>query len=325
MGETRALPPFTEGLHEIGNGCFAYLQPDGGWGLSNAGMLAEGDQSLLIDTLFDLPRTRVMLQAMRRAIPAAARINTVVNTHSHPDHTAGNALLDGATIIASQTTIDEMRRRIEGEDLYGKILRDWRLYGEAGAYLHEVMGSRFALTFDSHSLPTQGFDTEVDLRVGTKVVRVVKLGPAHTGGDAVVYVPQDRVLYTGDVLFNEVHPAVTGQPVSAWIATCERLLTWDIEVIVPGHGPVADLSAVRRQRDYFIYFRREAKARFDAGLGLWQAAQEISLDSFRGWADEERILMTLHALYEELGAPRVPPLEVLAMAYRLRREKRGQA
>jgi cyclase len=317
------LPPFTAGLHEVGDGCYAYLQPDGGWGLSNAGLVAADEGALLVDTLFDLPRTREMLQAMKRSVPAAGRIATVVNTHSHPDHTAGNALLPEATVIASHATIEEMRSMADGEDLYGKILRDWRSYGEAGAYLHEIMGSRFALTFGHRALPAQGFDEEYELHVGTKLVRLVKIGPAHTRGDAVVFLPRERVLYTGDVLFNEVHPAVTGLPVSAWIAACERLLTWDIEVIVPGHGPVADLAAVRRQRDYFTYLQREARARFDAGLQVWEAAHEISLEACRGWADEERIIMTLHSLYGEFGAPRVDPLEVLAMAHRLRRKSRG--
>lgn len=323
MGAVAALPPFAKGLHEIADGCFAYLQPDGGWGLSNAGLVAEDSHSLLIDTLFDLANASEMLAAIRHLVPAAAKVGTVVNTHFHPDHTGGNTLFDGATIVASNVAIEETRRMLEGEDLYGKILRDWRNYGEAGAYLQEIMGSRFALSFDRPSLPSLGFETGLELQVGTKLVHVVKLGPAHTAGDVVVYLPKERVLYTGDILFNEVHPAVTGQPVSAWLTACERLLTWAVDVIVPGHGPVADLSAVRRQRDYLLYLQREAKARFQAGLDLWEAAHEISLDGYPGWADEERVLMTLNSLYRELGATPVDPLELLAMAYRFRRARRG--
>src|SRR6202045_5513838 len=75
--------PFAKGLHDLGNGCFAYLQPDGSWGWSNAGLLVDSGQSLLVDTLFDLKLTREMLDTMRRAEPAAtAKIATLVNTHS---------------------------------------------------------------------------------------------------------------------------------------------------------------------------------------------------------------------------------------------------
>src|ERR1700730_17815143 len=107
---------FGRGLHDVGNGCFAWLQPNGGWGLSNAGLIVDADQALLVDTLFDLPLTRQMLSAMRAAVPAASHISTVVNTHSHPDHTGGNALLEGATIIASRAAVDEMQRMTAGED-----------------------------------------------------------------------------------------------------------------------------------------------------------------------------------------------------------------
>ena len=62
---------FTKGLHDVGNGCHAYLQPDGGWGWSNAGLIVDGDKSLLVDTLFDLKLTREMLATMRDAVPAA--------------------------------------------------------------------------------------------------------------------------------------------------------------------------------------------------------------------------------------------------------------
>src|SRR5258708_14589654 len=93
---------FTKGLHELGNGCYAYLQPDGSWGWSNAGLVADSGQSLLVDTLFDLKLTREMLVTMRRAEPAATKkIATLVNTHSNGDHCFGNELVDAGEIFAS--------------------------------------------------------------------------------------------------------------------------------------------------------------------------------------------------------------------------------
>src|SRR5260370_36734706 len=100
---------FTKGLHELGNGCYAYLQPDGGWGWSNAGLVADAGESLLVDTLFDLKLTGEMLDTMRRAEPnAAARIDTLINTHSNGDHCFGNELANGAEIIASKACAEEM-------------------------------------------------------------------------------------------------------------------------------------------------------------------------------------------------------------------------
>src|SRR6266576_5965870 len=99
---------YVKGLHEVGGGLYAYLQPDGSWGWSNAGLVVDGERTLLIDTLFDLKLTEEMLRAMRDAVPAAASIDTLVNTHANGDHCYGNQLLGGARIVASERTAAEM-------------------------------------------------------------------------------------------------------------------------------------------------------------------------------------------------------------------------
>src|ERR1700692_2584651 len=95
---------YVAGLQEVGDGFYAYLQPDGGWGWSNAGLVVDGDSTLLIDTLFDLRLTEDMLREMRGAVKAAARIDTLVNTHANGDHCYGNALVGDARIVASERT-----------------------------------------------------------------------------------------------------------------------------------------------------------------------------------------------------------------------------
>src|ERR1043165_1555680 len=104
---------YTKGLHDLGNGCFAYLQPDGGWGWSNAGLIVDRDQTLLVDTLFDLELTREMLDRMSAAVPAARSIGRLVNTHANGDHTFGNQLVKDAEIIASRACAEEMKERPE--------------------------------------------------------------------------------------------------------------------------------------------------------------------------------------------------------------------
>src|SRR5215475_9474563 len=99
---------YTRGLHEIGDGCLAWLQPDGSWGWSNAGLVVDGEASLLVDTLFDLRLTAEMLAEMRKAVPAAERIDTLVNTHANGDHCFGNELVGGAVIVASEACAKEM-------------------------------------------------------------------------------------------------------------------------------------------------------------------------------------------------------------------------
>ena len=99
---------YAKGLHDLGNGCMAYLQPDGGWGWSNAGLIVDGGENLLVDTLFDLKLTREMLDEMRDKVPSASKIKTLVNTHANGDHTFGNQLVAGAEIITTEQTAEEM-------------------------------------------------------------------------------------------------------------------------------------------------------------------------------------------------------------------------
>jgi len=99
--------PYTTGLHELGDSCFAYLQPDGGWGWSNAGLVVGDGASILVDTLFDLRLTRSMLDSML-AVTAPAPIATLVNTHANGDHCYGNQLVDVPEIVASAATAHEM-------------------------------------------------------------------------------------------------------------------------------------------------------------------------------------------------------------------------
>lgn len=295
---------YTEGLHDIGNGCYAYLQPDGGWGWSNAGLVVDGRSTLLVDTLFDLPLTRTMLARMRAAVPAAARIDTVINTHGNPDHTFGNELVAGAEIIASTACVEDMRET--PPEMLAGLMKNWRSLGDGAAFLHQLMGN-FQFDGITLTLPTRTFDGTLSVAVGGKAVDLIEVGPAHTRGDTIVHVPADRVVYTGDILFSNGHPIMWVGPVANWIAACDRILALDVDIVVPGHGPITDKSGVAAMKRYLEYIRDEARKRFDAGLDFEEAARDIALDAYALWRDDERIVANMHALYREFRHDITPP------------------
>lgn len=302
-------PPYTKGLHALGGGSYAYLQPDGSWGWSNAGLVTDAGESLLIDTLYDLWLTAEMLASMRRATPAAHRIGTLVNTHANGDHCYGNQLLAGATIIASAATAAEMEEL--PPDRMALIMRNAGALGTGGAFLARCLGG-FDFEGIVHTPPTETFHGERTLRVGTKDVRLIEVGPAHTKGDVLVHVPADRVVFTGDILFIEGTPIMWAGPVANWISACERIAAMDVETIVPGHGPLTDAAGALRVRDYLVYVRDEARKRFDAGLSVPEAARDIALTDFSAWGDAERIAVNVHTLYREWGATE-PPLHAIEL------------
>jgi cyclase len=290
---------YTKGLHDLGNGSHAYLQPEGSWGWSNAGLITDHGETLLVDTLMDVRLTRDMLDAMRRAVPAAARIGTLVNTHANPDHTFGNQLLSGATIIASAACAAEMRET--PPQMLAAMQKNWRVLGEGAAFFYEMMGRSFHFDEVVLTLPTQTFDQELTLKVGAKDVRLLKVGPAHTSGDTMVHVPEDRTVFTGDILFVGGHPVMWAGPIDNWINACDVILGWDVETIVPGHGPICDKGDVRRFQAYLVDMKRETRKRFDAGLNWIDAANDIALDGYADWIDGERVVANVAALYREFS------------------------
>jgi len=291
-------PPYTKGLHDLGSGCFAYLQPDGSWGWSNAGLVTDGGESLLVDTLYDLPLTAEMLRAMRRATSAAVRIGTLVNTHANGDHCYGNQLVKGATIVASAASAAEMDEL--PADRMAMLLKNAPALGAGGAFLARCFSS-FDFEGIVHTPPTETFRGECVRRVGAKEVRLIEVGPAHTKGDVLVHVPADRVVFTGDILFIDGTPIMWAGPVANWIAACERIAAMDVDAVVPGHGPVTDTAGALRVRDYLVYVRDEARKRFDAGLSPEDAARDIALGDFSSWGDAERIVVNVHTLYREFS------------------------
>lgn len=290
---------YTKGLHDLGNGCWAYLQPDGSWGWSNAGLIVDGGESLLVDTLFDLPLTGEMLKDMRRSVPETSEIDTLVNTHANGDHTYGNQLVTGARIVASQACHEEMERR--PPDAFIKFVKNWQDYGESGALIQELMGRKFDFEGIVNTLPTETFERDLTLSVGDTRVDLLNVGPAHTCGDILVHVPDRRTVFTGDIVFAGGHPIIWAGPVENWISACDLILGWDVEAVVPGHGPICDKGGVRELRSYLTILRDAAKGRFDSGMSWTDAAEEIVADHFRHWLDRERIFINVASLYRQFS------------------------
>jgi cyclase len=295
---------YERGLHELGDGLFAYLQPDGTWGWSNAGLISAGGTSLLVDTLFDLELTREMLDAMH-AVTERNPIGAAMNTHGNGDHCFGNVLLpEGAEVYATVAAAAELKAA--PPQLLDALKHADGLGPEFTAYIRRIFGP---FEFEGIELrpPTSTFEGALDLRVGDRAVHLIEVGPAHTDGDAIVHVPDAGVVFTGDILFIEGTPIVWAGPFANWLAACDRILALSAQTLVPGHGPVTDASGVRDVKRYLTHVRDEARARFEAGMDPEQAADDIDLSDFAGWGDPERIAVNVEAAYRELDPSRPEP------------------
>ncbi len=296
---------YTRGLQPLGNGAYGWLQPDGSWGWSNAGLICDSGQSLLVDTLFDVPLTQTMLSAMRRAEPkAAANIKSLVNTHANGDHYNGNECVEGAEIIASRACAEQMAA--DPPSRLAAMQANAASMGLPGKFFAEVFAP-FDFSGVTLTLPTRTFENDLSFQAGNKRIELNNVGPAHTAGDTLVYVPADKLLFTGDILFIDGTPVMWEGPVSNWIGACDRILAMEVEVIVPGHGPITDKRGVRAVKAYLEYITAEARVRFDAGLSATDAAHDIALGDYESWGDAERIVVNVASLYREFSGDHSPP------------------
>jgi glyoxylase-like metal-dependent hydrolase (beta-lactamase superfamily II) len=239
-----------------------------------------------------------MLETMRRVTPAAEQIDTVVNTHANGDHCYGNALVADSVIVASTRCAEEMEQ-LPASAMAG-VVRAAPTLGAAGEFLARIFAP-FSFDDIETALPTTTFEGRLDLSVADRPVTLLEVGPAHTAGDVVVHLPDDGVVFTGDILFHGGHPIVWAGPVANWIAACDRVLELDASVIVPGHGPLGAPSAVADLRSYFEFMTAEARLRHDAGMSALEAAQDIDLGPYADWGEAERLVANLRALYRDFG------------------------
>ncbi|SHG23874.1 fumarylacetoacetate hydrolase family protein [Streptoalloteichus hindustanus] len=301
--------PYTEGLHQIGDGVWAWLLPDGGYGRSNAGLVAGDGASLLVDTLYDLPLTTTMLSAMR-PITDRHPLSHAVLSHANGDHTHGGQLLpESVRVIAAEGTAHEMRTEMPPEMTTALQVMD------LGPVLTPYVRERFAsFHFGGIRLrtPDQTFDQRLVLDVGGREVHLLDLGPAHTGADTVVHVPDAGVLFAGDLLFIGCTPIVWSGPIANWITACDTMVDLGVSTVVPGHGPVTDAAGILAVRGYFQHVVEQADAAFARGLDFREAAFGIDLAEYGDWLDAERVVVNVYQRYREID-PDQPVLDRVAL------------
>ncbi len=275
--------PVQFSLEEVANGVFGYIQPDGSWMINNTGFIVAADGVSAIDASSTERRTR----AFRDAIGSVTRapVRTLVNTHHHPDHTAGNGVFAGATIVAHELARDEMR--VLGLPHNTGVWTDTD-YGDLKLALPFLtFADRLTLWAD-------------DLRCELLFAG----GPAHTTNDIVVWIPERSVLFSGDLLFNGGTPFLLSGSVLGAIDVLENFLRpLGARTIVPGHGPVGGPELIEPVLGYLRFIADLATEGRAAGVAPLELARGTDLGQYAGWSDPERIVGNLHRAYADLAGP----------------------
>ena len=210
--------------------------------ISNAGFVVTDTSVVVIDALGS-PALALQLLAQIRA-RTALPVSHVILTHYHADHVYGLQVFKeaGATVLA---------HRLGKEYLSSETAR-LRL---------EASRTELAPWIDAQTRLVEAdrwLDSPTELNVGGVTFRIEPAGPAHTAEDLMVYVPSERVLFAGDVVFRGRIPFVGQADSRHWIAALDQLLKVDVDVIVSGHGPASTRPAedLMLTRDYLVHLRR---------------------------------------------------------------------
>jgi cyclase len=279
---------------EVSEGIYAYIQPDGSWYLNNTGFLIDARGVISVDATSTERRTRAYLDAIAKV--TAQPVRTLVNTHHHGDHTYGNSLFGGATIVAHE--------RCREEVLASGPPANTGLFTEV-AWGDLTVTPPF-LTYSSGVTLWSG-DLRCDVRyVGT---------PAHTTNDSVIWIPDRSVLFAGDLLFNGGTPFLLMGSIAGAIEVLEQVIRpLGAATIVPGHGPVCGPEAIDDVLGYLRFVQALAREGTSAGLSPLEAARQADLGAYATLTDAERIVGNLHRAYLELaGADRGAPVDVVAV------------
>ncbi|MBI4303111.1 MAG: MBL fold metallo-hydrolase [Chloroflexi bacterium] len=275
------------GLQEVASGAWAMvtstIEPEGGG--PNAGFILAGDQVVVIDSLISLSGARELHSHIKRV--TGREPTYLINTHPHADHIVGNQIFSPPANIIAHESVRQV------------LLRD------GNAIIDRLAQMRPALANDLKAAkvvaPGITFSKRMTLHFDGCTIQLIHPGKAHTIGDTMVYCPEEKLLYSGDLLFNHIIPPIMGDS-SGWLAAIEQIEAMDIKAIVPGHGFVCTKQEITDLKHCLIKLRQEVKKCHDQKVSKEKVLAEIDMGIYKQWPHQERLAMDVDQLYKEFGA-----------------------
>ena len=235
-----SLPAAAQGLTKIADGVYSYVDeknpvPSRSFG-ANVGIIVGKDGIVVVDTLISSKEAQRFIADIRAVSDKPIRY--VVNTHEHLDHSLGNAdfIRLGAVVVSHANC------KKNAEAAASTILQKAKNYGLTDEMLQGTKTAEASLTFSDKM--------EIDL--GDHKVELIYAGSSHTDGSIIVYVPDTRTLFAGDILFTNFHPNMRDGDVKSWISVLDYIAAMDAVSIIPGHGPLSTKKDIQEMKQYLM-------------------------------------------------------------------------
>ena len=277
-----SIPLWKSGIQEIAPNVFAYIHSGVGWDICNSGFILGDDGVLVIDAMMVASQVRPYMKEIRKVTDKPIRY--VVNTHHHVDHSFGNQFYVPAAIVSHRGCREALITR--GADVevlsqrYPQYKDDWA----------EARLTPASITYEDKMI----------VHLGDRVIELLHPGPAHTYGDTLVYLPKEKVLFTGDVAFHYLTPLARDGHLSNWIKVANGILNHlDATTLVPGHGPVSGKEVVSATLKYLRMVKRTSRLHMQRGASVEEASRAIRLGEYADWVEPERVMVNVERLYQE--------------------------
>jgi len=280
MSRKQAIPIWESGVKRLAPNVYAYIQGKGTWYWSNAGFIVGNDYVVVVDSLATVGLTQRFKDEIEKITDKPVRY--LINTHHHGDHTYGNHIFAGATIISHIDCRREVTQTpIMDPGLLNAIFPEFDFRG--------IAATPADITFEK----------QLTLHVDGREIRLVHFGPGHTSGDIIVHLPDEEIIFAGDFIFLYSTPVAMDGSFAGWLNNLDAIAKLGARTYVPGHGPVCGAEGLNLCRDYLVIVLHEARKRFDKGMTVDEAAKDIDLGQFSQWPNRERILLNLERLWRE--------------------------
>ncbi len=308
---------YQQGLYEMGSHTYAWIEPNGGIGESNAGLVIGGKESLLIDTLWDTQYSGHMLVTMGM-LTTTAPIKQLVVTHGEGSHCFGNQLVS-APAVTSRRSWQQMQslspkklQRLKGlAKLYRWLGRFSERYGVFGRYVGDMLAP-YDFSEVRLQSPSYIFSGMLTVTLEQRPIHLVEMVQAHSQSDVIVFVPDASVLYAGDLVTVGVTPVLRGGQAENWLHALDRILSFEPEIVVPGHGSITDRHGVQQMVAYWEFMADAVGERYRVGMAADEAAADVLSSAefqetaFAEWRLPELLLPSVYEMYRDFDGKKEP-------------------
>ena len=260
---------YDTGVIQTAAQAYAFIQPNGA---TNAGFIISEEGVLVIDSLMTPSLATRLLSEIRRV--SKAPIRYLVDTHYHGDHVFGNQYFVPAPIIGHVNCRQELIEKFDANMN--------RYTSGRPELIPELEQIRM-------TLPDVTFEDRMNIRLGDREINLIYLGRAHSAGDILLHLPQEGLLYAGDIAFHRILPAFPDGHITKWLNVMEETRKLDFDTIVPGHGPVGTKREFDEAKELMAHLHGEIRRGFDQGQSEEETAQGVDLGKFTSYLGQERI------------------------------------